>query len=88
MDIASVIGVIVACALILGSIMIGTAPITAFMDLPSVLVVIGGSIAAGFICFPMGSMIGSPKVILKTIFNKSVDKLKLIKQIVALAETA
>jgi len=88
MDIASVIGVIVASALIVGSIMIGTAPFSAFIDLPSVLVVIGGSIAAGFICFPMGSMLGSPKVMLKTIFNKSENKLALIKQIVAIAETA
>jgi chemotaxis protein MotA len=74
--------------LIVGSIMIGTAPITAFIDIPSVLVVIGGSIAAGFIYFPMGTMLASPKVMLKTIFNKSEDRLKLIKQIVALAETA
>lgn len=88
MDIASVIGVVVASLLIIGSIMIGTAPITAFIDIPSILVVIGGSIAAGFICFPMGTMLASPKVMLKTIFNKSEDRLKLIKQIVALAETA
>lgn len=88
MDIASVIGVICASMLIVGSILMGTAPITAFIDIPSILVVIGGSIAAGFICFPMGSMLASPKVVLKTIFNKSEDKLKLIKQIVAIAETA
>lgn len=88
MDIASVIGVIFASLLIVGSILMGTAPITAFIDIPSILVVIGGSIAAGFICFPMGTMLASPKVMLKTIFNKSEDRLKLIKQIVALAETA
>jgi len=88
MDIASVIGVICASALIIGSILMGTAPFTAFIDIPSILVVIGGSIAAGFICFPLGSMLGSPKVLLKTFFNKSENKLKLIKQIVALAETA
>jgi len=88
MDIASVIGVICASLLIVGSILMGTAPITAFIDIPSILVVIGGSIAAGFICFPLGTMLATPKVMLKTFFNKSEDKLKLIKQIVALAETA
>ncbi len=88
MDIASVIGVICATMLIVGSILMGTAPVTAFIDIPSILVVIGGSIAAGFICFPMGTMLATPKVMLKTFFNKSEDKLKLIKQIVALAETA
>jgi chemotaxis protein MotA len=88
MDIASVIGVICASLLIVGSILMGTAPITAFIDIPSIFVVIGGSIAAGFICFPMGTMLASPMVMLKTIFNKSEDKMKLIKQIVAIAETA
>lgn len=88
MDIASVLGVVCACLLIIGSILMGTAPVTAFIDIPSILVVIGGSIAAGFICFPLGTMLATPKVILKTFFNKSEDKLKLIKQIVALAETA
>ena len=88
MDLASVIGVILALALILGSIMMGTAPLTAFIDIPSILVVCGGCLAAGLICFPLKSMLGSPKVILKTFFNKSEDKLKLIKQLVALAETA
>lgn len=88
MDIASVIGIVCASLLILGSILMGTAPLTAFIDIPSILVVIGGAIAAGFICFPLGSMLAAPKVMLKTFFNKSEDKLKLIKQIVALAETA
>jgi chemotaxis protein MotA len=88
MDIASVIGVICAVLLIIGSILMGTAPFTAFIDIPSMLVVCGGSIAAGLICFPLRTMIGSPKVILKTVLNKSEDKLKLIKQLVALAETA
>ena len=88
MDIASVIGVVCAIMLIAGSIMIGTAPITAFIDIPSILVVCGGSIAAGLICFPLKSMLGSPKVLLKTIFNKSDDKLQLIKLLVGLAETA
>lgn len=88
MDIATLVGSILACALIVGSILIGTAPFSAFIDIPSILVVIGGSIAAGLICFPLKSMIGSPKVALKTFFNKPEDKLKLIKQIVALAETA
>ncbi|MGV3486749.1 MAG: motility protein A [Planctomycetaceae bacterium] len=88
MDIASVIGVICALMLIAGSIMIGTAPFTAFIDVPSILVVCGGSVAAGLICFPFKSMLGSPKVALKTFFNKSYDKLALIKLLVSLAETA
>jgi chemotaxis protein MotA len=88
MDIASLLGIICAILLILGSVLIGTAPITAFIDLPSLVVVCGGTVAAGLICFPLSSMIGSPKVAMKILLNKSEDKLKLIKQLVSLAETA
>ena len=88
MDIASLIGIVCAVALILGSILIGSAPITAFIDFPSIMVVCGGSLAAGLICFPLRSMIGSPQVAMKILLNKSEDKRQLIKQLVSLAETA
>ena len=88
MDIASIIGLILAMGLILVSIMLGAAPFSAFIDIPSVLVVIGGAFAAAFICFPMGSMLKSPFVALKVIMNKSEDRLKLIKSILELAEVA
>lgn len=88
MDIASVIGIICALALLLGSVLIGTAPLSAYFDVPSVLMVFGGAIATCFTCFPLSTMLSSPKVMLKAIFNKAEDRVKLIKQIVSLAETA
>jgi len=88
MDIASVIGLIAAVGLIIGSMLMGTAPITAFIDIPSALVVIGGAFAAALICFPLGSILKSPVIALKVILNKSEDRRGLIKQIVELAETA
>ena len=88
MDIASLIGLILAVGLIIGSILLGTAPLTAFIDIPSMLVVVGGAIAAALICFPISSMLKSPLVALKVLLNKSEDRVSLIKQIVELAETA
>jgi chemotaxis protein MotA len=88
MDIASVIGLILAMGLILGSIAMGNAPFAAFIDVPSGLVVIGGAFAAALIAFPLKSMLKSPKIALKVILNKGEDRLALIKQIVDLAETA
>lgn len=88
MDIASVIGLLLATALIVGSILIGPAPITAFIDIPSILVVIGGSIAASLMCFPLGSMLGLPMVMKKVFLNEQEDIQGLIEQIVSLAETA
>jgi chemotaxis protein MotA len=66
----------------------GTAPIGAFIDIPSGLVVIGGAFSAALICFPLSSILKSPLVALKVILNKGEDRLGLIKQIVELAETA
>lgn len=88
MDIASVIGLILALGLIIVSILLGAAPFSAFIDIPSFLVVVGGAIAAALICFPLGSMLKSPIIGLKVILNKGVNRLALIKQIVELAETA
>lgn len=88
MDIASLIGILAALGLIIGSILIGSAPITAFLDVPSVLVVIGGSAAAALICFPLKSILAMPKVMSKVFLNKAENQLVLIQQLVALAETA
>ena len=88
MDIASILGLILAMGLILVSILLGAAPFSAFVDIPSGLVVIGGAFAAAFICFPLSSMLKSPFVGLKVILNKAEDRMTLIKSIVALAETA
>lgn len=88
MDLASLIGLILAIGLIIASILIGTSPMTAFMDLPSLLVVVGGSIAAALICFPLRSILGAPKVAIKVFLNKEADLVGLVADLVALAETA
>ncbi len=88
MDIASLVGLLLAIGLIVGSMLMGSAPMTAFIDIPSMMVVVGGAIAAAMICFPLKSMLGVPKVMLKVLLNKNEDVAELIKQIVGLAETA
>ena len=88
MDIASVIGLILAIGLIIVSILLGSAPFSAFIDIPSFLVVVGGAVAAALICFPLKSMIASPLIGLKVILNKGEDRMGLIKSIVELAEIA
>ena len=88
MDLASVIGLLVACGLIIGSILMGSAPFSAFIDVPSMLVVLGGSMAAGLMSFPLKSMLSAPLVVKNAFFNKSASIPQLIEQIVSLADTA
>jgi len=87
-DITSVVGFILAFALILASIMIGTAPFTAFIDVPSIMVVFGGAAAAGMMAFPLKSFLALPMVFKKAFLNKQQDLLAIINQLVALAEVA
>ena len=88
MDISSLVGFLLAFGLIIGSILIGSAPISAFIDIPSVLVVIGGSIAAAMMCFPLKNILGAPGVMMKVFLTKPVNVKEMITQIVSLAETA
>jgi len=88
MDLATVIGVILACGLILGSIVIGGGAIGSFIDYPSLMVVIGGAIAAAMISFPMKNFFSVFKVGMKVFFYKLDSIPRLIEEIVSLAETA
>lgn len=88
MDITSLVGFLLGIALILGSILMGSAPFTAFIDIPSILVVIGGAGAAGMMAFPLKSFLNLPLVLKKAFLNKQDDLLELINQLVSLAETA
>ena len=89
MDIASLVGVILAFGLILGAIL--TAPgskLSAFWDTPSAMVVVGGAIAAALMSFPLKNFLGLATVIMKVFLNKVEDVSALIEQLVSLAETA
>lgn len=88
MDLASVIGLLTAIALIIGSIAAGTAPFTAFIDVPSILVVIGGSMAASMMCFSLKTILSMPMVAKKVFLHKPENPAALIEQLVSLAETA
>ena len=88
MDLTSVIGLVLAVGLIVGSMLMGSAPMSAFIDIPSAMVVIGGAFAAASMAFPLKSMLGLPKIFLKSFLNKADDVTSLVEQIVSLAETA
>jgi chemotaxis protein MotA len=88
MDITSIVGFILAWALVIGSIMIGSAPFSAFIDIPSVLVVFGGAAAAAMMAFPLKSVLTLPMVMKKVFLNKEDKLLEIIQQLVSLAEVA
>ena len=87
MDIATFIGLILGTLLILGAIFLGGS-IGIFVNIPSVLVVVGGTLSTAFIRFGMGDVINSSKVVMNTFFTKLSMPQKVIQEIVNLANIA
>ena len=89
MDIATGAGLFVGAALLLVSIAIAPgSSFAAFIDVPSGLVVVGGAFAASFIAFPFGTILKSPKVVMKLFFPKVPALKPVIAQMVEFAEVA
>lgn len=87
MDIATIIGIglgtlVLAIAIILG----GSGGI--YLDLPSILIVVGGSLATAFIRFTLVDVINSVKVALKAFFTQVGVPQDIIAEIVLLANIA
>jgi chemotaxis protein MotA len=87
MDIATVFGLVTGIGLILWAIMSKTSIMT-FVDYGSVAIVMGGSVAATLIAFPLKNVLGLSKVLMKTVFTKAQSQTKLIADLVTYAEVA
>ena len=72
MDIATIFGILGGVALIFAAIVLG-GNLGAFVDMPSVLIVIGGSTFATFIRFPMKDVFSSLKLGLGLAFTNPKD---------------
>ena len=84
MDLATIIGIVVGFGLVIGSILIG-GPLSAFINGPGLLIVLGGTLAATLISQKIGVFIGSAKVALKAFFSPAVLVDQTINRLVELA---
>ena len=84
MDIATIVGLLGASTLIL----IAMETPGTFWNVPSVLIVIGGTIMATLASNPLGQVAGFASVYLKTIMTSATSPNELIEKIVGFAETA
>ncbi|MDQ6977406.1 MAG: MotA/TolQ/ExbB proton channel family protein, partial [Ghiorsea sp.] len=83
MDIATIIGMVVAFGLVLFAI--GDA-VAGFIDINSIAIVIGGTAGVLLVAYPMANCIGVVKIILKTILNKPSDGASVVTEFVELAQ--
>ena len=87
MDLATLIGLITAFGIIMASIFLGGSAGT-FMNVPSMLVVCGGTVGAVLMQFSIGQFLGAVKIALKAFFNKTETPDTLIETTVDMANTA
>ena len=87
MDIATLVGLISGIGLIIWA-MTSRVSIDTFVDIPSVAIVIGGSVAASLISFPLRDLAGVAKVVKNAFFSRPHDLQKLIGDLVSYAEKA
>lgn len=87
MDLATLIGLIGAAAIILVAILIGGS-ISLFIDAPSIMIVVVGSIFVVMIKFSLQQFLKSAKVIAKTFTFKLPATEKLVDEIVEVAQVA
>lgn len=87
MDIASVIGVVSGMGFILGTILLGGS-IMMFVNIPSILVVMGGTFAATMVAYPLSDFLTVFKVALKVFMFKIQPAEEIISNLVEISNKA
>lgn len=87
LDLATLIGIFGGTILILLTIMVGGG-LAAFINIPSLLVVVGGTIAAVLVQYPLNDVLGVIGIMRQTLMAKTADQVNLIQTIVSYAEEA
>jgi len=84
-DIGSIIGIVVGVALVVVSILL-SGSLLAFVDVPSMLIVVGGTFASTLVAFPISSVMGAQKASMKIFFQHRIDSVNTVRQILQAAE--
>jgi chemotaxis protein MotA len=87
MDIGTLFGIVAALGLVISAIAMGS-PLMAFVDAPSILIVVGGSFSVIFIMYPMRVLLSALRVFGKCFFYKTDESSSIINQIIELCEKA
>ena len=87
MDLATLVGMLGAIGIVLAAILTGGSALV-FVNIPSILIVLGGTVMVVMIKFSMGQFFGAFKVAMGAFFNKTDDPESLIEKIVELANVA
>ncbi len=87
MDIGTVVGLVLSFSLVFVPIFLA-GDLAAFYDAPSIMIVVGGAIAAVLMSFPIPELVGALGALKKAFFSKPQDYPKMIDSLVDLGEKA
>lgn len=87
MDLATILGLVGGTGIVVAAIIIGGSA-SIFFNVPSILIVVGGTLAATFIKFPMKDVLNSVSVAIKAFIIKLEPPEQVIEKMVSLAQVA
>lgn len=87
LDMATLVGLLSGFALVAAAIWLGGSP-GSFINAPSILIVIGGTLAVTTMCFSLNEMVRTVKVISKTVFHGARDPAEAATQVLQVSEMA
>lgn len=87
MDIATLVGIILAYLLVMIALMLGPG-IGVYLDVPSALIVLGGTSGIVLMSWPLNKVLNVITVVMKTLLFKSEDPANLISQLVTYSQKA
>src|SRR6478735_7053286 len=88
MDITSILGLLLAWAMIIAAVFLGGGRFGSFWDPASIMMVLGGGLGAMLMCLPFSTIVRLPRIVRKFFLNAPPNVPELIRQIVSLSETA
>lgn len=88
MDLATLIGLLVAWGAVLTSVLLEGGHLNAFLNLPAALIVFGGTLGATIIGLPMHQALASLKVLLQAFFGRPVSSTEVMELLVDLIRRA
>lgn len=79
MDLATVFGLILALVAILASVLMEGGELSGFVNFPAAVLVLGGTLGATAICFPLKDLLKVPEVLKQAFFAKQLEPTEVMK---------
>lgn len=85
MDIATILGIVSAFGLVLIAIFMGSG-LNVFVNIPALMIVVGGTLGATFINYPLKDVLGVFNVVKNALLTKNISTKELTKNLLSFAK--